>query len=123
MFKRLAVALALLAILLAPNAARAQSSADLIFADLDAYWSQQLAERGIAYSSPRFTFVDNYGQDLCGFYDAYDVIGGYCMTSNTLTLTLSRAASTRTTSARLASRCPTPPTRLALRTRASAFSE
>src|SRR5690242_4770076 len=75
MFKRLAVALALLAVLLAPNMVRAQSSADLIFADLDAYWSQQLAERGIPYSSPRFKFVDYYGEELCGFLDAYDVIG------------------------------------------------
>jgi predicted metalloprotease len=86
MIKRLAVALALLAILLAPNAVRAQSSADLIFADLDVFWSQQLAERGIPYSTPRFKFVDYYGQELCGFLDAYDVIGGYCSPSRTLSL-------------------------------------
>src|SRR3712207_4474682 len=47
MFKRLAIVLALLVVLLAPGVVRAQSSADLIVADLDAYWSQQLAERGI----------------------------------------------------------------------------
>lgn len=86
MFKRLALALALLALLLAPGVVRAQSSADLIFADLDAYWAQQLADRGIAYSTPRFKIVDYYGQELCGFLDAYDVIGGYCSTSNTLSL-------------------------------------
>ena len=86
MFKRLAIALALLAVLLAPNVVRAQSSADLVFADLDAYWSQQLADRGIPFSSPRFTFVDYYGEEMCGFLDAYDVVGGYCSTNNTLTL-------------------------------------
>jgi predicted metalloprotease len=86
MFKRLAIALALLTVLLAPGVVRAQSDADLIFADLDAYWSQQLAERGTPYSTPRFKFVEFYGQELCGFLDAYEVIGGYCSPSNTLTL-------------------------------------
>lgn len=86
MFRKLALVLALVAVLVAPNAVRAQSSAELIFADLDAYWAQQLAERGIPYSTPRLTIVDYYGQELCGFLDAYDAIGGYCSTSNTLSL-------------------------------------
>lgn len=86
MIKRLAMVLAILAVVLAPSVARAQSSADLVVADLDTFWSQQLAERGIAYTSPRFEIVDGYGQDLCGFLDAYDSIGAYCFTSSTLTL-------------------------------------
>ena len=86
MIKKLALVMALVAVLLTPNVARAQSSAELIFADLDIFWSQQLAERGIGYSSPRFTIVDYPGQQFCGFLDVYDAIGGYCSTNNTVTL-------------------------------------
>ncbi|MCA9881218.1 MAG: hypothetical protein KC442_25640, partial [Thermomicrobiales bacterium] len=86
MIRKLALVLALVAVLLAPSVVRAQSAADLIVADLDAYWSTQFAERGLPYSSPRFSVVDYPGMEMCGFLDMFDAIGAYCSSGSTLTL-------------------------------------
>lgn len=85
-FKRLALALVIVLTLLSPTVARAQSTADLIFADLDAWWAAQFAERGIPYSSPTFKVVSSPGTEICGFLDVYESIAGYCAPSRTITI-------------------------------------
>lgn len=85
-FKRLALALVIVLTLVSPTVARAQSNADLIFADLDAWWAAQLAERGIPYSSPTFKVVSAPGTEFCGFFDVYEAIAGYCAPSRTITI-------------------------------------
>lgn len=86
MLQRLVLAIVVALTLMAPSAVRAQSSADLIVADLDAWWAQQFAERGLPYSSPVFKVVSGPGQEFCGFIDTYDTIAGYCASNNTITL-------------------------------------
>lgn len=86
MFQRLVLAIAVALTLLVPSVAHAQSSAELIAADIDAWWAQQLAERGIPYNSPRLKLVDAPGTDTCGFIDTYFSVAGYCASSNTVSL-------------------------------------
>jgi predicted metalloprotease len=86
MLQRLVLAIAVALTLMAPSAVRAQSSADLIIADLDAWWAQQFADRGLAYSSPVFKVVSEPGQEFCGFIDVYESIAGYCASNRTITL-------------------------------------
>jgi predicted metalloprotease len=71
---------------LAPSVAQAQSSAELIAADVDAFWAAQFAERGLPYSSPRFKIVTEPGTDFCDFIDTYSTPAGYCSTSQTVTV-------------------------------------
>jgi predicted metalloprotease len=86
MLQRLVLAVAIALTLLAPSAARAQTTADLIAADIDAWWAAEFAERGIPYSSPRFTIVSEPGTDFCGGFDVFYAIAGYCSTSQEITL-------------------------------------
>lgn len=86
MLQRLVLAIAVALALMAPSAVRAQSSAELIVADLDAWWAQQFAERGIPYSSPTFRIVSGPGQEVCGFIDTFETIAGYCASNRTITL-------------------------------------
>jgi predicted metalloprotease len=83
---RLAFVFLLSLIVLAPESAKAQSSAELIAADVDAYWAAQFAERGLAYSSPMFRIVDGPGQEFCDFVDAYATPAGYCFSNQTVTV-------------------------------------
>jgi predicted metalloprotease len=84
--QRLAFVFLLSLIVLAPEGAKAQSSAELIAADVDAYWATQFAERGLAYASPMFRIVDGPGQEICDFIDAYLTPAGYCATNQTITV-------------------------------------
>ena len=86
MIRRLAIALALACALLAPSVARAQTSAELIAADIDAFWAQAFAERGLVYTSPRFDFVSAPGTEFCGDLDVYYSVAGYCATNQTIYL-------------------------------------
>ena len=86
MVRRLLLALTVAVALLAPSVARAQSSAELIAAELDAWWAQQFADRGIAYSSPRLELVTGPGMEFCGQIDVYYSIAGYCSTNRTITI-------------------------------------
>jgi predicted metalloprotease len=72
--------------LLVPSAARAQSAAEQIAGDIDAFWAAEFAERGIPYSSPRLELVSEPGTELCGFIDTYFAPAGYCAPSQTLTV-------------------------------------
>lgn len=86
MFHRLAFAVAIVLTLLAPSVARAQSTAELIAADIDAFWAAQFAERGLTYTSPRFQLVDAPGVQFCGGIDVFYAVAGYCSTNNTVTV-------------------------------------
>ena len=88
MVRRFALGLAIVLTLLAPGAARvqAQSTTDLIFAELDAWWASAFAERGLSYSSPRLELVDAPGTDLCGFLDNFSVPAAYCPGSNSISV-------------------------------------
>jgi predicted metalloprotease len=86
MFHRLAIAIAIVLTLLGPSVARAQSTAELIAADIDAFWAAQFAERGLAYSSPQFELVDSPGVSFCGGYDVFYAVAGYCSTNRTISV-------------------------------------
>ena len=86
MARRFVLALAVVLALLAPSVARAQSTSDLIYAELDAWWAAAFAERGLSYSSPRLELVDAPGTDFCGFLDSFAVPAAYCPTSNEITI-------------------------------------
>ena len=86
MARRFALALAIVLALAAPSAARGQSTSDLIFAELDAWWAAAFAERGLPYSSPRLELVDVPGTDFCGFLDNFLVPAAYCPGDNTITV-------------------------------------
>lgn len=86
MFQRLVLAVAIALTMLAPSVARAQSNAELIAADLDAWWSMIFAERGIPYSSPRFEIISEPGVEFCGGIDVFTAIAGYCATSQEITI-------------------------------------
>lgn len=86
MLRRLALATIVALAFFLPTVARAQSSAELIAADLDAYWSAQFAERGIPYSSPNFKVVDAPGTEFCGGLDVFYAVAGYCSTNNTISV-------------------------------------
>ncbi len=86
MIQRLALVVALALTLLAPSIARAQSNAELIAADIDAFWASAFAERGLAYSSPRFELISEPGTSFCGSIDVFYAIAGYCATNNTITV-------------------------------------
>jgi predicted metalloprotease len=86
MGRRLALALAMVALLLLPATVRAQSSAEEIAAAVDAWWAEELAARGIPYSSPRLELVTAPGMDFCAFIDTYAVPAGYCAPNQTITI-------------------------------------
>ena len=80
----LAVALLALGMLLAPVGASAQTTVELIAADIDAWWAAVFAERGLAYSSPRLDQVDEPGIEFCAGIDVFYTPAGYCFTNNTV---------------------------------------
>lgn len=86
MARRFVLALAVVLTLLAPQAVRAQSAAESIAADIDAWWSAEFAARGLAYSSPRLELVSEPGTQFCGFIDVYYAPAGYCSTNRTITV-------------------------------------
>lgn len=86
MLRRLALAAVVALAFFMPTIARAQSAAEEIAADLDAYWAAQFAERGIPYSSPTFRIVDAPGMEFCAGLDVFYAVAGYCSTDNTITV-------------------------------------
>ncbi len=50
---RIALALAIVLTFLAPSVVNAQTAAEAIAADIDAWWAEEFAARGLAYSSPQ----------------------------------------------------------------------
>ena len=86
MTRRLVLALAIVLALLTPSVARAQTAAELIAADLDAWWSAEFAARGLTYISPRLEIVSEPGTEFCDFIDVYSAPAGYCPTNQTITI-------------------------------------
>jgi len=86
MARRIALALAIVLTLLAPSVANAQTAAEGIAADIDAWWSAEFAARGLAYSSPQLELVFEPGTEFCGFLDVFYAPAGYCSTSRTITV-------------------------------------
>jgi uncharacterized protein len=73
----LVIALSLLA-LVAPWTASAQSTIELVVSDLDAYWAQQFANIGTAYTSPTLRSIDGPMTTGCGDIDPSFSPGAYC---------------------------------------------
>jgi predicted metalloprotease len=86
MIRRLALALTIALTLLAPSVARAQTSAELIAADLDAFWAQAFAERGLTYTSPQLEIVSTPNTRFCGEIDVFYSVAGYCATNRNIYL-------------------------------------
>ena len=79
----LVVALALCA-LLAPLTVSAQSTIDLVVSDIDAFWAEQFANAGLAYTSPTLRSVDGPMTTSCGDIDPYFSPGAYCAADQTV---------------------------------------
>jgi len=84
MARRFVLALTIVLTLLAPSVARAQTAADAIAADLDAWWSAELAARGLPYSSPRLELVSEPGIEFCAGIDVFYAPAAYCSTNQTI---------------------------------------
>jgi predicted metalloprotease len=86
MLRRFALALAIVLTLVTPSVTRAQTAADAIAADVDAWWSAEFAARGLPYSSPRLELVSEPGSEFCDFIDVFVAPAGYCTTNQTITV-------------------------------------
>jgi uncharacterized protein len=86
MARRVVLALAFVLTLLAPPVVNAQTAADAIAADVDAWWSAELAARGLAYASPRLELVSEPGTEFCDSIDVFYAPAGYCATNQTITI-------------------------------------
>jgi uncharacterized protein len=86
MLRRFALALAIVLMLVTPSVTRAQTAADAIAADVDAWWSAEFAARGLPYSSPRLELVSEPGSEFCDFIDVFVAPAGYCTTNQTITV-------------------------------------
>src|SRR3954469_8061074 len=71
MARRFVLALAIVLTLLAPSVVKAQTAADEIAADVDAWWNAQFAARGLPYSSPRLELISEPGTEFCDFIDLF----------------------------------------------------
>ena len=86
MARRFALALAIVLMLLGPSVARAQTAAEGITADVDAWWSNEFAARGLAYLSPQLEFVSEPGTEFCAGIDVFYAPAGYCATNEEITI-------------------------------------
>ena len=86
MARRFVLALAIVLTLLAPSVARAQTAAEAIAADIDAWWSAELAARGLAYSSPQLELLSAPGTEFCTLIDVFYAPAGYCATNQEITI-------------------------------------
>ncbi len=86
MARRFVLAWAIVLTLLAPTAVKAQTAAESIAADIDAWWSAEFSARGLTYTSPRVELVSEPGTEFCGPIDVFYAPAGYCATSQTITV-------------------------------------
>ncbi|HEX2282988.1 MAG TPA: neutral zinc metallopeptidase [Thermomicrobiales bacterium] len=84
MARRFVLALAIVLALLAPSVTKAQTAADAIAADVDAWWSAEFAARGLPYTSPRLDLVSEPGTEICDFIDVFYTPAGYCSPNQTI---------------------------------------
>ncbi len=81
---RLLIVAIAFAALVAPLSASAQSTIDIVVGDIDAYWAQQFANAGLAYTSPNLRSVDGVMETACGPIDPYMSPGAYCAADATV---------------------------------------
>src|SRR5919107_3191317 len=86
MAQRLVLALAIVLTLLTPSVANAQTTADAIAADVDAWWRAEFAARGLVYTSPQLELVSEPGTEFCAFIDVFYAPAGYCSTNQEITI-------------------------------------
>jgi predicted metalloprotease len=86
MVRRFVFALTIVLTLLGPSVARAQTAAEGIAADVDAWWSAEFAARGLTYVSPRLELVSEPGTEFCQFIDVFYAPAGYCATNQEITI-------------------------------------
>ena len=86
MARRLVLALTVVLTLLAPSVANAQTAAEAIAADIDAWWSAEFAARGLVYSSPQLELVSEPGTEFCAGIDVFYAPAGYCATNQEITI-------------------------------------
>ena len=84
MTHRLLVLALVLCALLAPLTVSAQSTIDLVVNDIDAFWAEQFANAGLAYTSPTLVSVDGPMTTGCGDIDPYFSPGAYCAADQTV---------------------------------------
>ena len=84
MHHRLLVVALALAALVAPLSASAQSTVEWVVSDIDAYWAQQFANYGLAYTSPTLLSVDGPMETGCGEIQPYFSPGAYCAADQTV---------------------------------------
>src|ERR671912_223977 len=83
---RFALALAIVLTLLAPSMAKAQTAAEAIAADLDAWWAEQFAARGLVYTSPQLELISEPETEFCASIDVFYAPAGYCSTNQEITI-------------------------------------
>ena len=86
MARRFGLAVAIVLTLLTPSLANAQTAAEAIAVDIDAWWSAEFAARGLTYTSPRLEQVSEPGTEFCGPIDVFYAPAGYCSTNQTITV-------------------------------------
>jgi uncharacterized protein len=86
MARRFGLAVAIVLTLLTPSLANAQTAAEAIAVDIDAWWSAEFAARGLTYTSPRLELVSEPGTEFCGPIDVFYAPAGYCSTNQTITV-------------------------------------
>jgi predicted metalloprotease len=72
--------------LLTPAVANAQTAAEAIAADIDAWWSAEFAARGLVYSSPQLELVSEPVTEFCAGIDVFYAPAGYCATNQEITI-------------------------------------
>src|SRR5215212_1870706 len=86
MVRRFVLAVTIVLTLLGPSVARAQTAAEGIAADVDAWWSNEFAARGLAYHSPQLELVSEPGTEFCAGIDVFYAPAGYCATNEEITI-------------------------------------
>ncbi len=84
MKQRILIVALVLAGLLAPLPSSAQSTIELVVADIDAFWVGQFANYGLAYTSPGLRSIDGPMTTACGGIDPYISPGAYCAADQTV---------------------------------------
>lgn len=72
------------AALLAPLSVAAQSTVEMVVADIDTYWAEQFANTGLTYASPGLRAVDSEITTSCGVLDPLMSPGAYCAADQTV---------------------------------------
>lgn len=84
MVRRLTLLALALVAALAPLTAPAQSTVEMVVADIDAFWAQQFANYGLAYTSPGLRSVEGQMDTGCGPINPYFGPGAYCAADGTV---------------------------------------